>query len=160
MSSHRFAGPVLASVLLVAAAFPVHAQDTAQAPRYDRYASLMKRVDTDHDGFISQAESDAFAGDRFDRLDADHKGYLTLEDFAAPLHRAIARTTNDRRKAALQLQLARFETAFKTMNKAGDGRLTKAEFLADSHARFAAADVDHDGKLSLDELRHAHGHAF
>jgi hypothetical protein len=48
--------------------------------------------------------------------------------------------------------LPRAEAAFKAINKAGDGRLAWAELLADSGARFIAADTDKDGKLSLDAL--------
>ena len=134
-------------------------QSTAPAPRPERFARLVKLVDKDGDGTISLAEAQAFAAQRFDRLDTEHKGYLTLEAYEAPLRRAIERASEARRPA-LERALPRAEAAFKALNKAGDGRLTKDEFLADSRARFAAADTDKDGKLTIDELRHTRGHAF
>lgn len=155
----RFTIAALAAALFLIAALPLAAQDAAPAPRPDRLARLLQRVDTDGDGAISVAEAQSFAASRFDRLDVDHRGYLTLEAFQAPLRRAIDRAS-DARRPLLEKALPRLEAAFKAINKAGDGHLTKDEFLADSNARFAAADTDKDGKLSLDELRHAHGHAF
>jgi Ca2+-binding EF-hand superfamily protein len=151
--------PALAAALLLVAALPAIAQDATPAPRQDRLARLIKLIDKDGDGAISAAEAEAFAALRFDRLDSDHLGYLTLDAFEAPLRRAIDRASEARRPQ-LERALPRAASAFKAINKAGDGHLTKDEFLADSRARFAAADTDKDGKLSLDELRHAHGHAF
>jgi Ca2+-binding EF-hand superfamily protein len=151
--------PALAAALLIAAALPANAQDGAAEPRQDRLTRLVKLIDKDGDGAISDAEAQAFAASRFDKLDSEHKGYLTLDAFEAPLRRAIDRASEARRPQ-LEKALPRAEAAFKAINKAGDGHLTKDEFLADSRARFAAADTDKDGKLSLDELRHARGHAF
>src|SRR5258708_7237636 len=135
------------------------AQEGAPAPGQDRLASLIKLIDKDGDGAISAAEAEAFAASRFDKLDSEHKGYLTLDAFEAPLRRAIDRASEARRPQ-LEKALPRAEAAFKAINKSGDGHLTKEEFLAESRARFAAADTDKDGKLTLDELRHARGHAF
>jgi Ca2+-binding EF-hand superfamily protein len=149
----------LATAVLLAAALPATAQDGATRQGQDRLARLIKLIDKDGDGAISAAEAEAFAASRFDRLDSDHKGYLTLDAFEAPLRRAIDRASEARRPQ-LERALPRAEAAFKAINKAGDGHLTKDEFLADSRARFAAADTDKDGKLTLDELRHARGHAF
>jgi Ca2+-binding EF-hand superfamily protein len=151
--------PALAAALLIAAALPANAQDRAAEPRQDRLTRLVKLIDKDGDGAISDAEAQAFAASRFDKLDSEHKGYLTLDAFEAPLRRVIDRASEARRPQ-LEKALPRAEAAFKAINKAGDGHLTKDEFLADSRARFAAADTDKDGKLSLDELRHARGHAF
>ncbi|MDB5411318.1 MAG: hypothetical protein JWL84_6230 [Rhodospirillales bacterium] len=168
MTMHRrFAVAFLAAAVVTIAALPVASQtasrpprsDNAQ-PRADRTAGLLRHLDTDHDGFLSAAEIDAFVTTRFDRLDRDAKGYLTLDDFEARQHRALERATTDKRRAAIERSLPRVEAAYKTLNKSGDGRLTRDEYLAASHARFAAADTDHDGKLSLDELRAAKGRAF
>jgi Ca2+-binding EF-hand superfamily protein len=156
MRQRFFAVSILA--ILLATAFPAAAQQTT-APRQDRFARLMARVDADHDGFIEAAEAQAFAAARFAKLDKAHRGYLTLDDWEASLRRALDRASETRRPR-LERALSSREAAFRAMNKAGDGKLTKAEFLADSAARFAAADTNKDGKLSLDELRAAKGHAF
>jgi Ca2+-binding EF-hand superfamily protein len=149
----------LAVAFVVSTTLPLAAQDRATASPAGRFTRLVKLVDKDGDGAISLVEAEAFAAGRFDRLDTEHKGYLTLDAFEAPLHRAIERASEARRPV-LEGALPRVEAAFKAINKAGDGHLTKDEFLADSRARFAAADTDHDGKLTLDELRRMRGHAF
>ena len=149
----------LAGGLAVSLALPLAAQTTAPSPRPERFARLVKLVDKDGDGTISLEEAQGFAALRFDRLDTEHKGYLTLDTYEAPLRRAIERASEARRPA-LERALPRAEAAFKALNKAGDGRLTKDEFLADSRSRFAAADTDRNGKLTIDELRHVRGHAF
>ena len=149
----------LAGGLAVSLALPLAAQTTAPSPRPERFARLVKLVDKDGDGAISLQEAQGFAAQRFDRLDTEHKGYLTLETYEAPLRRAIERASEARRPA-LERAVPRAEAAFKALNTAGDGRLTKDEFLADSRSRFAAADTDRNGKLTIDELRHVRGHAF
>jgi Ca2+-binding EF-hand superfamily protein len=160
MTTHRrFAVAFLATAVVTIAAFPVASQTNSPPPRSDRTESLLNHLDTDHDGFLSAAEVDAFVTARFDRLDLDHKGYLTLGDFEARQHRALERAS-DKRRIAIEKSLPRVEAAYKFLNKAGDGRLTREEYLAASHARFVAADTDKDGKLSLDELRAAKGRAF
>ena len=164
MTSYRHFAVAFATALALAATLPAAfaqdgAQNSPQAARQDRLVRLMKLVDKDGDGFISAAAAERFAATRFDRLDGAHQGYLTLDAFEAPLRRAIERASEARRPQ-LERALPRLEAAFKAINKAGDGHLTKAEFLADSRARFAAADADKDGKLSLDEIRQARGHAF
>jgi Ca2+-binding EF-hand superfamily protein len=158
-SPYRLAILLLAATALAATAIPAAAQSQSPPPRSDRYAAFFKKVDTDHDGFISPAEAEAYAATRFDQLDTAHKGYLTLDDFEAPLYAAIDRAS-ETRATRLEAALPKVLANFQALNKTGDGHLTKAEYLADSHARFAAADRDQDGRLSLDELRHARGHAF
>ncbi len=114
--------PTLAAALLLTAALPASAQDGAPAPRQDRLASLIKLIDKDGDGAISAAEAEAFAASRFDKLDSEHKGYLTLDAFEAPLRRAIDRASEARRPQ-LEKALPRAEVAFKAINKSGDGHL-------------------------------------
>ena len=168
MTTHRrFAVAFLATAVVAVAALPVASQTVdpgphgdAAKPRVDRRAGLLRHLDTDNDGKVSLAEVDVFITKRFDRLDSDHKGYLTLDDFEARQHHALERATTDKRRAAAEKSLPRYEAAYKVLNKAGDGHLTKDEYLAASHARFAAADTDKDGMLSLDELRAAKGKAF
>jgi Ca2+-binding EF-hand superfamily protein len=159
ISNRSFGILALAGAFVVLTTLPLAAQDQAAAAPAGRFTRLVKLVDKDGDGAISLAEAQEFAAARFDRLDTEHKGYLTLDAFEAPLRRAIERAS-DTRRSALQKALPRVEADFQAVNKAGDGHLTKDEFLADSRARFAAADSDKDGKLTLDELRRMRGHAF
>lgn len=155
------AAPAAAAPAASPAASPATQTAPARAkkPRVDRYARLLQHADTDHDGAVSPAEAAAYATSRFDRLDKAHQGYLTLEGWGASRRHRIEQASAERRPR-LERSWQRFAASFKAMDKDGDGKLTKAEYLADSRARFALADADHDGKLSLAELHHAHGHAF
>ncbi|HEX3500458.1 MAG TPA: hypothetical protein VHT04_14150, partial [Stellaceae bacterium] len=109
---NQLAIAALAAVLTGAVALPLAAQDQAPASRPERFARLMKLVDKDGDGTISLAEAQEFAARRFDRLDTEHKGYLNLDAYEAPLRRAIERASETRR-AALERALSRAEATFK-----------------------------------------------
>ena len=43
-------------------------------------ARMFQRLDTNHDGYLTSDEIDAFTARRFDRADADHDGRLTPEE--------------------------------------------------------------------------------
>lgn len=63
------------------------AQEMAAAAQGKRKERLLKRFDKDGDGSISGAELDAVGegkmGKRFDRIDADNNGSVTLEEMQA-----------------------------------------------------------------------------
>lgn len=160
MRRFRFDVAVLALALAVPAV--AYAQDRDGYRPWNREARLkqfMERVDTDHDGTISAAEAEQYVGDRFDRLDADHDGGLTLDEYLAPLRRALERA-GEPRKAGLEKALQRAEADYKALDKAGTGHVTKETYLADSRAKFAETDKDRTGVLTLEQLRNARGHAF
>lgn len=46
----------------------------------DRLNRMFGRMDRDGDGFITQAEIEQSAADRFARMDVDHKGYVTADE--------------------------------------------------------------------------------
>ena len=58
------------------ASFPTFAQQ-----RSDQAARVLKAVDTDNDGTIDLVEVKKAASARFDKLDNDHDGTLTFQEF-------------------------------------------------------------------------------
>lgn len=136
---------VLASLLAV----PAMAGDS---PRRDAPRDTL-RADTDGDGRVSRAESEAAAVARsaawFEKLDLDKDGYVTQEETKQ------ARET--RRSKAKQHMEKRFGEA--DINQ--DGQLSLDEVqaklpkLAD---RFATLDADKNGQLSKEELARRHKH--
>jgi hypothetical protein len=69
-----------------------------------RHARMLKQVDTDGDGRVSQAEHDAMAAKRFGRFDTNGDGNVTRDEFVA---RSAAR--------------------FKQVDANGDGYITQDE---------------------------------
>lgn len=68
-----------ALLVLVTLAAPAFAQD---APPPPRPGGAMMRADTNGDGIVTRQEALAQAGERFDRMDANHDGKLTQDEMA------------------------------------------------------------------------------
>ena len=101
----------------------------------------MKAADTNGDGAISRAEAQALPrlAQRFDTLDANRDGQLTREEFRAARGHAM-------------------RTGFiRHLDKDGDGKVSKAEALAQAEARFNRADANQDGFLTAEEVPARHG---
>jgi Ca2+-binding EF-hand superfamily protein len=125
---------------------------SAPAPSSDRAAKMQEhfsKLDKNGDGAISRDEA---AGNKrlakeFDEIDANKDGKLTQEEMQA--HRAAMRTR----------QTARFEERFKAADKNGDGAISKDEAvnMPGLAKHFDQLDVNHDGKLTREELQAARG---
>ncbi len=103
--------------------------------------SLVRRFDKDGDRRISKAEWLSRA-DLFDKLDADHDGFLSLEELspAGP------------NRSRLDFDPARMIAGWmKRYDKNKDGKIAKAEYP--DARRFAEFDDDRDGFLTPEELR-------
>lgn len=94
------------------------------------------RIDTNGDGKITLAESQAAAKARFEKLDANKDGSIT--------------------QAEVQ---GRGKHLFENADANKDGKVTLAEMQAKAKAFFTARDTNKDNVLSGDELGHwGHGH--
>jgi len=103
---------------------------------------MRANLDADGDGAVSAAEFDASAQQRFQRMDANHDGVVDAGELAALKARMEARRGD--RPGGRGDKLAE-------MDADKDGRITEAEALAVSRARFAKLDANHDGKLDATE---------
>lgn len=110
----------------------------------DPIARLME-ADGNGDGVITRAEYAAFRMARFDRLDRNHDGYISREDFGRMI-RLMPRI--GRRIDAL---LALADTNY-------DGRVSRAEYAAAPMPLFDKLDLNHDGRLDQRELAAARAH--
>ena len=97
---------------------------------------LLREVDTDRDGRMTQAEIDAAVSARFARFDADGNGRLSLDEFNA----LWADVT---RPAAVR--------AFQFMDPNGDASVTKAEVEERTGRLVQRFDRNGDGALSLQD---------
>jgi Ca2+-binding EF-hand superfamily protein len=105
--------------------------------RADRFATrMLNRVDTDHDGKVSQAEFNAQGDKLFKRLDRNGDGKLASDETRFHRH-------------------GRFggHFFFARMDQNHDGEVTKAEFTAAGDAMFQQLDKNGDGILSKDEMQ-------
>lgn len=106
---------------------------------------------------------------RFDRLDADHSGDITFEEFEAAMKSRIGDADKDGDgkmsvgEIAQQIEKMRSERMaarlVERFDSDGDGMLTLAEIEARQKKQFALLDRNDDGKIVKDELpRHKNRH--
>ena len=165
MTRILLAGAALAATALPAAAFaqtkPAAAQ---QAPQSETRAAFTQNVDasfaevdTNKDGFVTKAEieaaqtrqlqamkqrADAQLSAEFQKLDTNKDNQLSLAEFSAaagPMPSPDAATP-----------LAKLDT-----NK--DGKISRDEYRAPKLADFDRADANHDGTVTVAELKAATG---
>ena len=129
----------MTALSLCAVAQPPNPGAASGGTRPDFFAHLLEQMDTDGDGRISLAEYVAAAGARFKSIDTQNKGNIDAADIASS-------------PAAVERIDHRAESIVKHLDTAGNGYVTKDEFLAAAQARFARLDKNGDGKLTPDEL--------
>ena len=131
----RLLPTALAVLSLAAVAGLAH----AQGPRFNQ--------DANGDGVISAQEFDDAAKARFQRMDANQDGVIDADELAA-----IQKRMEERRAARPDAGNGPGPGAggggFAAMDTDHDGKVTEAEALAVSKARFAALDADKNGVLS------------
>ena len=103
------------------------------APR-GRGGGMMMRADTNGDGNISRTEFTAQAEARFARMDKNGDGFITADEM------------NGRGGRGPGGGLMSADTD-------QDGKISRAEFMAQSSERFAKLDANGDGQISGDEMK-------
>jgi hypothetical protein len=102
--------------------------------------------DANGDGAISAQEFDDAAKARFQRMDANHDGVIDADELAAIQKRMEERRAD--RPDAGKGPGGGEGGAWAAMDADHDGKVTQAEALVASKARFAKLDADGDGVLS------------
>ena len=133
----RLLPTALAVLSLAAVAGLAH----AQGPRFNQ--------DANGDGVISAQEFDDAAKARFQRMDANQDGVIDADELAAIQKRMEERRAG--RPDAGQGASGGGGGMWTAMDADHDGKITEAEALAASKARFAKLDADKDGKLGAAE---------
>jgi hypothetical protein len=101
-------------------------------------------MDSDGDGFVSSAEHAKAAQTMFQMMDADKDGAVTVVEMDA------AQAAIGGSKALSS------EKKIGTIDAAGDGKLTLAEYVAGSNGMFASMDADKDDRLDRAEWDQGH----
>ena len=100
----------------------------------------MQAIDSDHDGKFSVAEIAAASVGLID-LDTDHDGQLTSLEYLPSQSDPAANKPDETVQRLMSL------------DKNGDGTLTKDEVPERLQGLFARTDTNRDGKLTPDEIR-------
>ncbi|MEO6214536.1 MAG: hypothetical protein ABIO86_00780, partial [Sphingomonas sp.] len=123
-----FLAAALAGTMLGGAA--IASQDAPQG----RGGGMMMRADTSGDGNISRAEFTARAEARFARMDKNGDGFVTADEMSGRGGRG--------RGGGLM-----------SADTDQDGKISRAEFMAQSTERFVKLDANGDGHISGDEMK-------
>jgi Ca2+-binding EF-hand superfamily protein len=124
----------LAGTMLSGAALAGQAAPADQGTPGGRGHGMMMRADTNGDGTISRAEFTAQSEARFVRMDKNGDGFITADEIGGkggngPGGGLMAADTDH------------------------DGKISRAEFIAQSTERFAKLDANGDGQISGDEMK-------
>lgn len=117
----------------------------SNAPGRGRFAS----TDMNEDGLVSDEEAASNADMVFTAMDADDDGSLTIDEFLA-VRMGPMDGFNPEREQQMQTRKAE---RYDPMDADANGKVSKAEFMTASQARFKAADSDGDGKVTPWEMR-------
>jgi Ca2+-binding EF-hand superfamily protein len=102
---------------------------------------LLRLMDKDQNGNVSRTEFDDYMNKEFDSLDVNHDGELDESELAR-LHWNY-----------LSTQL------LPLMDKDHSGKVSRKEFMSFMNQEFDRLDVNHNGRLDVDELAAMHFHA-
>lgn len=113
---------------------------------------MLQRVDTNGDGLISKAENRAAAEARFARMDANGDGTIGADERGkGRWKRGEGRRGGDTTEGGPGPMPGGKRHGMKA-DANGDGVITRAEFDAQNAARFAAMDMNKDGKIDSSEM--------
>jgi Ca2+-binding EF-hand superfamily protein len=122
---------------------------------------IFKKLDTDGDGKITQAEYATYADSMFTAADTNGDGVVTLDELKAlkkkehdEMHAALSKDSKMPTNAGGEMS-AKAAYFFKKIDVNGDGKITREEHQAFTNKMFAAADTNNDGALSMDEVKAA-----
>lgn len=112
---------------------------------------MMKMLDADGDHKVTAAEADTYYGSLFDALDKDSDGSVDAKEWVGPTG-----------KSKLDLTTGGYSRELRTMkmmgmmDKDGDHKVTKDEFLAYHKTVFDHMDTSGDGELTAQEWAAKH----
>ncbi len=99
----------------------------------------LREADTNGDGSISRAELGVWRVSQWQRMDRNGDGTFSRDDLPALMR---SRWDSDRLVQMRQLY-----------DRNGDGRISRAEFVDGPAPAFEAADINHDGVVTAQEMQ-------
>ena len=112
---------------------------------------VFEAVDTNSDGFVTQAELEAAQALRFANRDTNGDGFVTEDELRAGF---LERAEASGREIDTERLDARVAKIVRAMDIDNDGKLSPAEASQGNAARFIERiDTDGDGKISVAEMK-------
>lgn len=107
---------------------------------------MMKMLDANGDHKVTAAEADAYYTNLFNTLDKDNDGSVDAKEWVGPSDKSkLDLTTGGYSRELRSMKMMGL------MDKDGDHKVTKDEFLAYHKAVFAQMDTSGDGELTAQE---------
>ena len=107
---------------------------------------MMKMIDANGDHMVTKAEYDDYYGKIFDELDTNHDGVVDATEWAGPTKKSkLDLTTGGYSRELRSMKM------MDKMDKDGDHKVTKDEFLAFHNEVFASMDKKSDGQITANE---------
>jgi len=133
----------------------IDAADIASSPtaveRIDHRAeSIVKRLDTAGNGYVTKDEVLVAAQNRFARMDTNGDGKLTPDELSSRRE-----SQGDKQGKGGGAHAAFGQKRFDKLDANHDGVVSKDEFLAEAAAKFAQFDTAGDGKVTAAEIEAA-----
>ncbi len=148
---------LLAATLLSTAIFATPAFSAEPMLSTGGYATqlqkmeMMKMLDGDGNHMVTTAEADAYYNSIFTALDKDADGSVDAKEWAGPTNKSkLDLTTGGYSRELRSMKMMGL------MDKDGDHKVTKEEFLAGHQAIFAHMDASGDNELSAQEWVEKH----
>lgn len=139
-----------AAVLLMGTGVAFAAGPGDDKPAYEK---PMADIDTDKDGSVSTAESEAHAAKKFEEFDADKDGSVSLDEMEK-----FHATEKAKREAARAEREAEMKKKYQAkVDPDGDGKISKDEFLKNAKERHAKMDANGDGTVTKEEAKERRG---
>lgn len=149
---------------------PMAGKSVTRAEMVQKVQQHFARLDTNKDGFVTRAESDAVRSTirervekrvehrgeaMFERMDANKDGSISRAEFDAA-HQSMAGKHGGPGKRIHMMHGAMSGRMFEMADSDKDGRVSLAEATNAAAAHFDKADSNRDGTLTGDEMRAAH----
>ncbi|HZX72068.1 MAG TPA: EF-hand domain-containing protein [Rhodanobacter sp.] len=113
-----------------------------QSMMHDNMVMMWNAADTDHDGYLSKAEYDAYATSQFTKMDTNGDGKLSKSEMMAGEKRMHPKMSH-----------AEMTKMWKAMDTDSKSAISQDQYMTHADTMFAKWDTNGDGKLSKDEMK-------
>ena len=126
-------------------------QDRQERKERPTFAKLLKEMDANEDGKLSENEVDGPLKEQFAAIDADKDGFIT----EAEMKPKVKEVKSEKKSKGKGKGMPTYTELLEQMDADKDGKLSKSEVKGPLKNDFSKVDTDKDGFLSEAELKNA-----